>query len=604
MRGDSNERLTILSEAEKIALYGIPAFDDFQRVEFFAMTDTERSLALGRKSFLAQVYCLLQIGYFKAKQAFFIFSLDDVPHEDVDFLLQRYFPGQTITNAPLLFPLGLRYFSSVTKDIKEDEHVSGARLISEKALAKSEPATGILKFGTVHLSHETERTHIFIAGQTGSGKSTALFQQLDSIQRANRRCLIIDNKGEFMARYYRPEKDIILQPLDERGIGWTVLKNEVITKPDLHAITGSLIPPGHGDEKFWQAAAEAVLRGVMGYCWNQGTKQNSDLWKALTAPTNEIAEMCKVTAVGKAGYTFVQDASSKQAQGVCSVLMSFVSWMEYANDGDFSMRKWIQNNDGSTIFLRNHADVKNTLKPYLSLFADLLGKRINSLPENDNPQKNIYMIFDELGNFQKMPTLLDIMSESRSRGGCVTISVQEMARLESIYRPEDTKVIMNNCATQMFMRLKDGSTRKVVSESLGEEEYWQSSTSYTIKDGKSGGENHGREIRKRFVVTPDDLHKLERGAAYLSLSGRDPALINIKLTDANRRIPGHNIFIPRRGLDMDEVRCTSIEIAAAAEIVLKTPPPPELVELVEKNAIEAVDAAKRSSELLISRNSR
>ena len=52
-RGDNNERLTILSEAEKTALYGIPDFDDFQRVEFFAMTDTERSLALGRKSFLA-----------------------------------------------------------------------------------------------------------------------------------------------------------------------------------------------------------------------------------------------------------------------------------------------------------------------------------------------------------------------------------------------------------------------------------------------------------------------------------------------------------------------------------------------------------------------
>lgn len=29
MRGDSNERLTILSEAEKTALYGIPDFDDF-----------------------------------------------------------------------------------------------------------------------------------------------------------------------------------------------------------------------------------------------------------------------------------------------------------------------------------------------------------------------------------------------------------------------------------------------------------------------------------------------------------------------------------------------------------------------------------------------
>ena len=101
MRGDRNERLTILSEVEKTALYGIPNFDDFQRIEFFAMTDAERSLALGRESVLAQVYCLLQIGYFKAKQAFFQFSLADVQHEDVDFLLQRYFPGQTHVNAPL-----------------------------------------------------------------------------------------------------------------------------------------------------------------------------------------------------------------------------------------------------------------------------------------------------------------------------------------------------------------------------------------------------------------------------------------------------------------------------------------------------------------------
>lgn len=101
MRGDRNERLTILSDAEKVALYGLPVFDDFQRIEFFAMTDTERSLALGRKSFLAQIYCLLQIGYFKAKQAFFQFSLDEVPLEDVDFLLQRYFPGQVLTHAPL-----------------------------------------------------------------------------------------------------------------------------------------------------------------------------------------------------------------------------------------------------------------------------------------------------------------------------------------------------------------------------------------------------------------------------------------------------------------------------------------------------------------------
>ena len=101
LRGDSNERLTILSDAEKTALYGIPSFDDFQRIEFFAMTEAERSLALQRRGILKQVYCMLQIGYFKAKQAFFQFSLDDVPPEDVTFLMQRYFPGETLVVKPM-----------------------------------------------------------------------------------------------------------------------------------------------------------------------------------------------------------------------------------------------------------------------------------------------------------------------------------------------------------------------------------------------------------------------------------------------------------------------------------------------------------------------
>jgi hypothetical protein len=35
MRGDRNERLTILSAAEKLALYGLPSFDDFGVIVLF-----------------------------------------------------------------------------------------------------------------------------------------------------------------------------------------------------------------------------------------------------------------------------------------------------------------------------------------------------------------------------------------------------------------------------------------------------------------------------------------------------------------------------------------------------------------------------------------
>ena len=47
-----------------------------------------------------QLYCLVQIGYFKAKQAFFRFALEDVPAEDVAFMMQRYFPGVSLAPRP------------------------------------------------------------------------------------------------------------------------------------------------------------------------------------------------------------------------------------------------------------------------------------------------------------------------------------------------------------------------------------------------------------------------------------------------------------------------------------------------------------------------
>lgn len=96
-----SKRLTVLSEAEKHALYDLPDFDDFQRAAYFAMTAAEYALAFQRTATLTQLYCLLQIGYFKAKHVFFRFALHDVSQEDITFLMQRYFQGMTLTLQPL-----------------------------------------------------------------------------------------------------------------------------------------------------------------------------------------------------------------------------------------------------------------------------------------------------------------------------------------------------------------------------------------------------------------------------------------------------------------------------------------------------------------------
>lgn len=95
-----NKLLSVLSDAEQEALYGLPDFDDAQRLEYLALTETELTLASSRPGLHAQVYCLLQIGYFKAKHAFFRFDWSEV-EDDCAFVLSRYFHGEAFERKPI-----------------------------------------------------------------------------------------------------------------------------------------------------------------------------------------------------------------------------------------------------------------------------------------------------------------------------------------------------------------------------------------------------------------------------------------------------------------------------------------------------------------------
>ncbi|MCC8471600.1 Tn3 family transposase [Xanthomonas phaseoli] len=90
---NKNKLLTVLSDAEQEALYGLPDFDDAQRLEYLALSEAELTFAASRPGLHARAYCVLQIGYFKAKHAFFRFNWSEV-EDDCAFVLSRYFHGE------------------------------------------------------------------------------------------------------------------------------------------------------------------------------------------------------------------------------------------------------------------------------------------------------------------------------------------------------------------------------------------------------------------------------------------------------------------------------------------------------------------------------
>ena len=98
------KRLRILDDEEIDALYGCPRFTADERTHYFALSQPEHDLvsSFGRVS--VQIFCILQLGYFKAKQRFFAFTFQDVA-DDVQHILARYFPT---VQRPTLRPLNKR----------------------------------------------------------------------------------------------------------------------------------------------------------------------------------------------------------------------------------------------------------------------------------------------------------------------------------------------------------------------------------------------------------------------------------------------------------------------------------------------------------------
>ncbi len=95
------KRLHILDNEEIEALYGRPCFTVDDRTNVFTLTQPEKDLLASFTHIPIQLYFLLQLGYFKAKQMFFTFTFDDVV-EDVTYLLERYFPETPLPELRIL----------------------------------------------------------------------------------------------------------------------------------------------------------------------------------------------------------------------------------------------------------------------------------------------------------------------------------------------------------------------------------------------------------------------------------------------------------------------------------------------------------------------
>lgn len=420
-----------------------------------------------------------------------------------------------------LYPVALKWFWIRGKKAQTKKYIRGAKLISVKEYegqtAKKKDKTD-LPFGQVRMPVSTENRHTLIVGSPGTGKTQCLSQIIERLKQRDERAIIYDFKGDFVSKFYDPDRDYIFNPLDSRSVGWNVF-NDIQKKTDIDSIASSLIPDNlKTKDPFWNNAARDVFIAILRCLHENNCKTNEAIWETISSSAEDIKLCLAETRGCEIGLRPIEDVESRQTQGVLSSLMQFTRCFEYMTNSDnFVIGDWLERGEGF-IFVSNYADIKDTLKPILSLFIDLLSRKLLSM--SDSSKRKVFFIIDEFGTLQQLNSILMLLTLSRSKGGCCFLGIQDYGQIDKLYGREHKQSIVNACGNSVTFALSDFENAKYASNKLGETEYSDVNKSESMgvlsyRDGINLTEHKKKEV----MVLPSEITNLESLNCYVRFSG-------------------------------------------------------------------------------------
>ena len=95
--GNKQRRLQILGEDEIEAVYGRPIFNYEESALYFSLSAAENAAMKQFHTFQSRIFYILQLGYFKARQQFYAFTIQDVA-ADANHVQQTHFPDSPSTD--------------------------------------------------------------------------------------------------------------------------------------------------------------------------------------------------------------------------------------------------------------------------------------------------------------------------------------------------------------------------------------------------------------------------------------------------------------------------------------------------------------------------
>ena len=430
--------------------------------------------------------------------------------------------------------------------VAEDYFLRGQRLIGMEELAAMTEAESKLGFdvGGVGIPDRLLMRNTAFIGSMGTGKSQGIFNFIDAADRASMKAVVYDMTGEFLERYYNPERgDVILNPYDKRSAAWSVFE-DLRSEIDFSALSTFFVPEQKGENNpFFTNAARILFEDLLRLVKLEPNmpKTMSEVARiAGTLPSNEIAEI-----LGRYGLSSAVTVKpdSEASKGVCMTLMAQPSMRFFSmfKGQGFSIRQFIESERAGWLFITSHAEQHESIKPFAAawietaLMAAMSGRPID--------YTRVLFVVDELASLPKLHALEKGLTLGRKFGAAWALGFQSTAQLDHLYGKDMRRVLLSNMQTKAIFRTEEDESAKSLSLLLGVQEV----------DEATGGQSYGVETtkdsssiqRKRTeinIVMPSEIQSLPDLTAFLKVAGDYPvAKVRIPVIQRAIKAPAYDL---------------------------------------------------------------
>lgn len=414
--------------------------------------------------------------------------------------------------------------------------------------------------------HITKDLHALIIGATRSGKTRCIvIQTIIDLILAGENVVVPDLKGELrdytedVAKKYGYEVIGIdfIHPYQSKRRNFLEPVIKALQRNDIsRAIeeTWSLVsqlvgePPENG-EKLWNNGEAATLAAsIMAVCYDN---QDHPEYQNLTNIFYFITEMCSdyrgalplqfyidslpeehpaKILLAATKVAAMRTRSSFYVSAIMTLkLLTIPAINQMTNASDFDIEKLIDEGKKVIIYLGLPARDK-TYFPLASLFLRQISDLIDYVADEKYGGRvpvRWNFIDEEMGNFTKITNMRQQTSFGTGKGIRHFMFIQSYAQLDDVYGEKVSQIIQDNADIKIYLRSPNPTTKKKISEDLGNyttRSYSKSNNtpSGTFRNGGSDGESSN--LMGRPLLYPDEVGKLQRPYS-LVMSDADPAIM-------------------------------------------------------------------------------